>query len=140
MLARIQRTKPSGVFWSQAVVAEVYALNALFVAAILLVVGREMQDGGRWTVDNSDGRNKSLSSVPSHSVLALLFGLALTHHRTIILLAPALALWLIAEGRRQTANAKGSLRQWLVAALAPLLLYLYLPLRGVVGSLDSTYQ
>ena len=76
--------------------------------------------------------------------LALLFltvGLSLAHHRTTLLLLPALAvylLWSIPALRRPT-------RLWLLcaaAALLPLLLYLLIPLRAAMGvqDLNNSYR
>ena len=112
------------VFWSQATLAEVYTLNAAFVAGILLLLVRRIKQVG------------------SLMTLAFLFGLSQTHHRTTALLLPAIAFYLwrvVGTGLIKPAHA-GKLAVKLAAALAvPLLLYLYLPLRGQVGSLDGTY-
>jgi hypothetical protein len=91
-------------FWSQAIIAEVYALHALFVAAIL------------W-----------LALKRAHSALALAFGLGLTHHRTTILLLPALFFWFYRAGDLRKITWGKSGRYGLLVG-APLLLYLYLPL------------
>jgi hypothetical protein len=117
----------SPVFWSQATIAEVYALNALFVILILGAIYRL--------------RSPSTVNLPAHvCLLTFLFGLGLTHHRMTILLAPAalLALW--------QCYREGSLKlSWPLAGKAlgffilPLLLYAYLPLRGAAGSLDGAY-
>ena len=103
----------SRVFWSQAVVAEVYPLNAAFATAILfmLIVG---QDAG------SSTRRRWLCA------LAALYGLSLTHHLTMVILAPAIALgvWFARPGLRRW--------EWLLVGgcfLAPLLIELYIPLR-----------
>ena len=89
--------------------------------------------------------------------LAVTAGLALAHHRTAILLAPALFAFLVAiehrvlsraallgpehrERPRWLQLAARPVARLLLALLAPLLLYLYLPLRGDVGSLDGTYE
>lgn len=117
-----------GVFWSQATIAEVYTLNAALVAAVLLATLRLL-------------RSPRLSR-PALALAAFLFGLGLAHHRTITLLLPAilLALWL--RRREMLGLLRESPRAYLyaVAALcAPLLLYLYLPMRGASGSLDGTY-
>lgn len=71
---------------------------------------------------------------------ALTCGLGLAHHRMIALLLPAalvFVFWTDPALLRQP-------RRWLtpvVLGLAPLLLYLYLPIRGqTVSSLDGTYQ
>ncbi|MFQ5578171.1 MAG: DUF2723 domain-containing protein, partial [Anaerolineae bacterium] len=111
------------LFYSQATIAEVYTLNALFVAGTLLLALQQ-----RW------------------AGLAFLFGLSLTHHRTMLLLVPALALFVAVayrlprrEGWRQVRGDVPILKT-IIRFAAPLLLYLYLPLRGHAGSLDGTYQ
>lgn len=93
-------------FWGQSTEAEVYALHAVFVVALL-------------------GLAATVAECPQRLPwLALLFGLSLTHHRTTILLAPALLMlvW----------GVQLPLRRWVgltLIAAAPLLLYLYTPLR-----------
>ena len=106
------------VFYSQATIAEVYTLNALFVALLLWLTLRQ-----QW------------------GLLALCLGLSLTHHVTILLLWPAIFFfaWRQASLRQVLATPGELLRLALIFA-APLLLYLYLPLRGHIGSLDGTYQ
>jgi len=101
------------VFWSQAVVAEVYTLNALFVALVLCVLLA-------WRERRRDGYLLAA---------AFLMGLSLTHHLTSGLLLPAAALFvLLVEGRK--------LLEWRLLAkgaglfalgLTP---YLYLPIRA----------
>jgi len=109
-------------FWSQAIIAEVYALHTLFVVVIL------------WLALKFRGP----SSHRSGKFLASTFGLGLTHHLTTILLLPALVLFLWAI-RNSFANKKGeynfvgqeTLKQLIIYGLlfvAPILLYLYLPL------------
>ena len=71
----------SSTFWSQATVAEVYALAALIQALLILALLRWRQ--GRWPL----------------WVAGLLLGLGLAHHRTIILMIPgALVFWGLAAG------------------------------------------
>jgi hypothetical protein len=118
----------SPVFWSQAVITEVYALNALLIAAaILFVVNRQ-----------SPTRGGSVDLTP----LAFLAGLMLAHHRTGLLLLPAAAvcLWLVADRDWRALLSQAATRRSLAAFLLPLALYAYLPLRAAVGSLDETYQ
>ncbi len=134
----------SPVFWSQATVAEVYTLNATFVAGILwLLVRRRWQDKS-YTHSLSEKRLLAL---------AFLFSLSLTHHRTVVLLLPAIIfhLWRQSRGWRHRGllvlATKGNLPAGLLqtgvklaaALVAPLMLYLYIPLRGHIGSLDGTY-
>jgi hypothetical protein len=102
----------TSTFWSQALVAEVYTLHTLFVAAILWLALKSAYTPTRGAMLG----------------LALVFGLGLVHHRTTILLAPALllffgAVWVV----RGETSARFSLKHAFYLLL-PLLLYLYLPL------------
>ncbi|MGF1507026.1 MAG: protein O-mannosyl-transferase family [Anaerolineae bacterium] len=102
----------SGLLWSQAVIAEVYALEALLTAALLHFAVHW------WQTDEQ----RSLVG------LMLLFGLSLTNHLASVLLGPGL-LVLVVWGIKQQ---KTSLR-WVAAAaltgLLPLTLYAKLPMR-----------
>ena len=114
------------IYWSQAIVAEVYALHALIVALALWLMVRLTTDGRRQAAD----RRKAVVG------LTFLIGLGLTNHLTTVFLIPpaalAVALRLLhdeGEGRRLT--IRPLMRFWpaALAFLVPLLLYLYLPLR-----------
>jgi hypothetical protein len=190
----------SPVFWSQAVIAEVYTLAGAFVALLLwlalrwarkpllpvepfslLHVAPEKQytlflpGEGIWfrlppgirrrAAQLGRVYRKVLPAVPPRRrlrlhpglyALAALVGLSLTHHRMALLLVPALlVLVLLVEprvlGRAALLGPEHPGRpRWqqilgrpvallLLSFLAPLLLYLYLPLRGHVGSLDGAY-
>jgi hypothetical protein len=132
----------SPVFWSQATVAEVYTLNAAFAAGILWLLVRR-----RWQEKSHTLSEKRLLA------LAFLFSLSLTHHRTIVLLLPTIIfyLWRHSKDWRHRALLVLATKEHLPAGLlstgvklatalvAPLMLYLYIPLRGHVGSLDGTY-
>ncbi len=112
----------SPVFWRHSTVAEVYTLNTFFVVALLILATTHIQNR----------RHHALW-------LAFLAGLSLTHHRTVLLLFPALAFYLYLTQRPQSFDRKTILLS-LSWGLLPLLFYLYLPLRGHVGSLDETYK
>lgn len=112
-------------FWTQASIPEKYTLNVWFVALVLYLAVR-------WT--EASGQQKTRY----FNWLALAYGLSLTHHRTMLLLAPGLALYvLLAE--------PGLLRQpkRLLIALglcaAPLLLYLYVPWRAYAQGWRMTW-
>ncbi len=114
-------------WWMQATVAEVYALHLLLVALILWLALR--------AGDAPAARQPRLVIA-----LAALCGLALTHHRTTVLLFPGLALYLLwsVPALRQPG------RLWLLCAgalLLPLLLYAYIPLRAAmgVGDINGSY-
>jgi len=190
----------SPVFWSQAVIAEVYTLTAAFVALLLWLALRWarrpllpvepfsllqvappkrpalfMPGQGLWFrlpagLRRFAGKLRSwyrrlfpavpprrrLRLHPAIYALAALFGLSLTHHRMALLMAPALLLFLLLVEPRVLRRAAllgpehPDRPRWLqilgrpivlllLSFFGPLLLYLYLPLRGQVGSLDGTY-
>jgi hypothetical protein len=127
----------SPVFWSQAVIAEVYTLNAAFVALTLCLLLA-------WARSREEGPIELFGlSLDSTSLLYLLtfeYGLSLTHHRTMLLLAPAAILFLLLVDRRLF-TSKRMIARLTVLMLAPLVFYLYIPLRGTnMSSLDGVYE
>jgi hypothetical protein len=140
----------SSAWWSQATVAEVYALHGLLVVLFLYLLlrweeARVQASGVRG--QGSDVRDQGSGvrgQLPASSnrwlaAAALVFGLGMAHHRMIALMLPAalvFVFWtdpgLIRQPRRWVAP--------LLCAFTPLLLYLYLPMRGqTVTSLDGTF-
>lgn len=111
-------------FWSQALLAEVYALHALFIVLIFLAA-QALSDGPEGTGE---------IGLRPIALLAFLVGLSLTHHGMTLFLAPGLLIYLTLLDRGWWRNP----RTWataLPALLGPLLLYLYIPLRsGPVAS------
>jgi len=104
----------SSVFWSQAVVAEVYTLHALFVVMIA------------WLLLAGPSTSESRHPHRRWLLLALLFGVSLTNHLTTALLVPAALAAMIWDRPRLRP------RQWLLAGgllLAGLSVYLFIPLR-----------
>lgn len=97
----------SATLRSQALIAEVYSLNAFFLALLL------------WL---------ALERAPL-PWLGLVYGLSLTHHRTMALWAPALLLFLWLD-RRQNDLTRRTAAWALALVVLPQLLYLYVPLRG----------
>ncbi len=95
-----------GILWSQAIIAEVYALHALFAALAFYLASRRA----------ALGRPRAWLG------LGLALGLGLGNHLTLALLLPGLALWLwpLARPRRLAALLGG-------LALG-LMVYLYPPL------------
>ena len=104
------------VFWSQAVIAEVYTLNALFVVAIVLVL----------LLWRDARRDRYLL------VTAFLIGLSLTTHATSGLLLPTAALFVLVVDHRKLLDWRLVLRGagLFVLGLTP---YLYLPVRVLTG-------
>ncbi|MGQ9490534.1 MAG: protein O-mannosyl-transferase family [Anaerolineae bacterium] len=149
----------SPAWWSQATLAEVYALHGLlFVMAIYCLLRWEETRGqGAGVGESTNQRMANQRHAPSRSIplghtthhaprtthlsaAALLFGLGLAHHRMIALLLPATLVFILWADPMLIRQPRRWLRP-LALGLAPLLLYLYLPLRGAVGvtSLDGTY-
>jgi hypothetical protein len=103
----------SRAFWSQAVITEVYTLNALFVALVifLLLLWRDTRED-------------------RHLLLACFsMGLALTNHLTSGLLLPAGVLFVGLVDRRKLRDMRLTLKgaALFLIALTP---YLYLPIRA----------
>jgi hypothetical protein len=108
------------VFWSQAIVAEVYALHALLVALALWLMVRLVEaDDGRRPAD----REKTAVA------LAFVLGMSLANHLTTLFLLPPAAVALVVWYRRGANRRLRSVVWLLVAFTLPLLLYAYLPLR-----------
>jgi len=154
-VARLAATTATTTFavgetlWSQAVIAEVYSFNAFFVTLVLWLLFRLAE-----TPKHSPPTPGRISPLARRSlILAFVYGLSLTHHPTMLLLSPGVLafLWLTHRPprsqpiRRPAAPEtrplsllapRSPLRRVgfalaLAAALvAPLLLYLYLPLRA----------
>jgi hypothetical protein len=139
----------SQTFWSQAVIAEVYSLNAFFVVLIFYLLLRWEHAGKACPEQSRRDRRRTgnLSAAASLLLVAFTYGLSLTHHRTMLLLAPAVAVFLWLAGRethptsvaatfaRMPGRLKSSLRnrdllKALLVLLLPLLLYLYIPWRA----------
>ncbi len=102
--------------WTQAVRPEKYTLNAFFVALVLYIA--------LGTVNP-----KERGPHPHLRWLAFVYGLSLGHHRTMLMLAPALGIYVLWRDPGLLRRP----REWLTAlgiALAPLLIYLYIPWRA----------
>jgi len=127
----------SPVFWSQAVIAEVYTLHAAFVAAVLCLLlawSRSSQ------MEPAERGGPLQNPTTLLSLLGLVYGLSLTHHRTMLLLAPAAVLYIALVDRHVLTNRR-LLARLALLTVAPLALYLYLPLRGMtISSLDGAYE
>ena len=103
------------ILWSQAVVTEVYALNA-FLTTLLLTLVVAVQTGGT--------RTRSRDSVLALAV-GLVWGLGMGNHLTMFLSAPVMILGLWRLGRSGLWGIPG--------ILGGLSVYIYLPLRAAAG-------
>jgi hypothetical protein len=139
----------SQAFWSQATIAEVYALAALIQALLLLALLR-------WRSGRNPDAGRGWPLWPS----GLLLGLGLAHHRTIVLMLPGVVLFILLSHRSSRRehgrprmedrpyhasttilHPRSSIRResvvslkaggaTLAAMLVGCLLYLYVPLRA----------
>ena len=101
-------------FWEQSVIAEVYTLNAFFVALCVYILLR-------WS--------KTLEPRLLYA-FALVYGLSLSNHGTMLLLLPVFALYILLLDR----DALHRVRQYavmLALGLLGLSVYLYLPIRSL---------
>jgi hypothetical protein len=105
----------SGAFWGQAVISEVYTLEALLVAFVILalLVWRDTR-----------AERYVLLSV-------FLVGLSLTHHLTSVLLMPATLAFMFLTDRSVFSKA-GLMLKSLGLFLLGLLPFLYLPIRAMM--------
>lgn len=101
----------SPLFWSQALIVEVYTLNAFFIALVLYLMLRWMEEPSNTTL----------------SAVAFVCGLAMGNHLTIVWLLPALPILLWSRRRHLPVAARP-----VVATVLPFVLglsvYVYLPI------------
>ncbi|WP_047864590.1 glycosyltransferase family 117 protein [Rubrobacter aplysinae] len=116
----------SQAFWSQAIITEVYTLNALTIALVLLALftWRERR-GGTGGADGSGGANGDRYLL----LTAFLLGLAVTNHMTSALLIPAafLFVWIVDRSRLKDLPLVLKGAGLFLLALTP---YIYLPVRA----------
>lgn len=126
----------SPTLWSQATIAEVYALNAFLLLALLYALLRWAEEQQRVSARDRQGTappeetdGESRRAARWLIVAALVFGLGLTHHTSMILMAPAAALFVLRVHPGIVRRPRQLLVPMLVGLL-PLVLYAYLPWRA----------
>jgi hypothetical protein len=119
----------SPAWWSQSTIVEVYSLHGLLMILFLYMLLR-------W----DEARSTSPRPDRWLAAAALIAGLGLAHHRMIALLLPAALVFVFWSDPSLLRQPRRCLIPLALLA-APLLLYLYLPIRGQsTTSLDGTYQ
>lgn len=98
--------------WSQAVGNEVHALQAALVTALLYYASKA-------------------TSAPERLLTVYLLGLTLANHMTVLYLVPGLLVGGLLTGGANDLRHPRLLLCYVVAIIAPLLIYLYLPLRSL---------
>jgi len=104
----------SPTFWHQSVIGEVYALNNFIVCLLLLMLalwGEAPEKGGLLLA------------------VSFLFGVGQANHQTLLLMAPAIALYVVLVKPRMLLSPR-MLFGCLVLFILGLCLYLYLPVRA----------
>ena len=104
----------SYLFWLYSLVADSYALNSLFIALLILI--------SLYLFENPQSKKLIF-------LLSFVLGLSLTHHPTILFLAPAFVLLLVYISPKQILKLNILLPAILLFVLG-LLPYLYLPIRA----------
>jgi len=103
------------IFWSQSLIAEVYTLNAFFLALIILLLLK-------W---KGNKREKFLLFI------AFTYGLAMTNHIFLMaLLAPFGIIFFLVEDRKMFKNRKLLTKMFLLFLIG-FSVYLYLPIRSM---------
>ena len=102
----------SSTFWSVSLIAEVYSLNALFMAAVISLLWKWREGGRSWYLEAA----------------CVLYGLSLGNHLVITIIFPAAACWIITARKKFLAEDRYAARAalFLSAAVIP---YLWLYLR-----------
>ena len=111
----------SPIFWGQAVVTEVYALNALSVVVLLWLLW------GWWEAVDAGGRGRRWL-IGAGAAL----GLGLGNHLTLLLMLPGAAVWLWAGRRAAGRTLARDVLAALGAAVLGFAVYAYLPLAAAV--------
>ena len=107
-------------FWTTSNTLEVYPLNLLIVTAVV------------WLLMKWEREDRYLPLV------GFLLGAGLAHHRTIVLLMPAVALFVLLVDRKVMRRGKVVTLSFL-ATLLPLSTYLYLPIRASLDPALTAY-
>jgi len=100
----------SPTFWSQAIIAEVYSLNAFLAALMVYLV----------TLYRSTGKDRQLW------IVSLALGLSLGNHLSVLLLLPGMVFLILRRGRPKPRSCLAMAGFFLLG----ISIYLYLPLRA----------
>jgi hypothetical protein len=114
----------SPLFWSQAIITEVYALNALFAGALLLIASRLALSppGNKGAAAERAGGDRATTS--KLALFGFLFGIGLGNHFTLLVIAVPLLYWLW-----WTLGWRRLISVWVIGAFAAgIAIYVYLPI------------
>lgn len=123
-------------FWSQAIIAEVYSLHVVILLLIFnLLLGLRPEPRGSGTETPSGSAGAPLSPAGGQPgerrllLTAFVVGLGLSHHRSTVLLVPAVLgyVWAV---RPQFFHSRRAVLRAILLVLLPLVLYATIPLRA----------
>ncbi len=114
----------TNLFWQWATIAGVRSSTALMAALVIYLAVR-------WRNQTQVGARGAAAR--TFAFLWLSYGAALAHHRSAILLAVPLALFVLGSDARNVFRPRVVFRSALLFVL-PLLTYLYLPIRSAMGA------
>lgn len=104
-------------FWEQSVIAEVYSLNTFCLALCLVLLWR-------WHATRRDCLLY---------VFAVIYGLSLGNHYTMVLVGPLFAVFILCADRARLRRWKTYWAVLGLAALSSFVIYLYLPIRSAAN-------
>jgi len=107
----------SSIFWSQAVVAEVFPINGFFFALLILLVVLYQQSGRQY--DNSYA-----------CLIGFICGLGLTNHQTLVFTLPVIAFIIIEKLLKSGRPQVSSILKMLVFFITGISFYLFLLVRS----------
>jgi len=113
----------SYTFWYESVIPETYAINTFFIALLIVLImrwERLLEEGRRQSADNT------------LSIFALVFGMSLTNHFSIIFVLPAFLFFALDTNWREAFAPRNLLRMAAFLALG-LLPYIYQPAAAFRG-------
>ncbi len=116
--------------WQWSIIAGVRAMNVLFFALITLEAILWQRSVADWKSGGLDTPPNQPAHPPTPYLLALTVGLSLAHHRTTVFYLPSLIAWIGWHDPHLLRQPKRILSLVLLG-LAPLLLYLFIYLRGI---------
>jgi hypothetical protein len=90
----------SALTWRYAIAAEVFALNNLFAAALMYLFVRALEDE-RTALNGTVASSRAIAPKKYFYLMALVFGLGMSHHHTILFVGLPLGAYLLWRFRSQ---------------------------------------
>jgi hypothetical protein len=124
----------SNVIWGQSNRAEVYTLNTFCISLVIYLLMRWSGSDLPNTIDRNHGDEEKGSKWLF--LAALVFGLGVADHHTILLTAPAIGIFVLIKNWRTVINPK-ILAGCIGLLLVGISVYAYIPIRTYVAPYDN---